>query len=144
MTGDEIIAVVAIGSSACFGIAIGTAAIMVRHKTAMARLEALRDALRHPSLDESTRAELLRALTHDRGRWQFMLRPELWRRLWFGAGWLLLLICGGMWLLGLMGLARGMDDESMAVSALLGLAMLSLPLGLRELAHRDRKLAEDG
>lgn len=144
MNGDEIIAVVAIPCAASFGIAVVIAGLKARQRAAMARLDLLREALRHPTLDEATRSELLRALVQDHDRPPFWLRAELWRRLWFGSGWLLLLICGGMWLLGLMGLARGTDDESIAASALLGLAMLSLPLGLRELARRDRELAKDG
>jgi hypothetical protein len=108
------------------------------------RLEALTDALRDPGLDPATRAELLRTLAREHngglGRWLFaqLQRRELWRGLWFGAGWLLFVIGALLSLASVFYLVEISRDRGplFAMSAI-GFAMITLPLGLREVFRRD-------
>jgi hypothetical protein len=103
------------------------------------RHELLREALQHPQLDDLTRAELLRTIA----RQPDPSVPRLFgwvRTLWFAAGWLMFVGGGGALLLDAIGMIRT-DDDVAAGFAIAGFALLSLPLGLRELTRRDNAAA---
>ncbi len=109
------------------------------------RLDALLEAVRDPSLDAATRAELLRALARDHQSLgsrlvQFVTNPTHWRMVWFGVGWLVMLMAG-------MPLALHAADAislshhalpSLATTAMAGFAMITLPMAWRELSRRER------
>lgn len=102
------------------------------------RQELLRNAMQHPQIDELTRAELLRTIAReqdDSPRLLGMLRTG-----WFAVGWMMFVIGGGMALLDAIQVVR-IDAEPAAGVGLAGFAMLSLPLGLRELQRRDHTVA---
>ena len=105
------------------------------------RSELLRTALQHPQLDERTRAELLRAIAREQ-----QIAPRLVgivRTVWFAIGWLMFVGGGGALLLDAIGIVRT-DDDVAAGFAIAGFAVLSLPLGLRELQRRDHAANERG
>jgi hypothetical protein len=107
------------------------------------RFEVLAESLRDPTLDPTTRAELLRAIARDhRGAagWlaQRLQSPALWRTLWFGAGWFGLLINGALLVMALTRVSpwyRHLEPIVMALVCSFG--MLTLPLALRELTRRE-------
>jgi hypothetical protein len=103
------------------------------------RFDLLRTALQHPQLDELTRAELLRTIARE----QDTAAPRLFgmlRTVWFAIGWLMF-VCGGAGLLlDAIDVIRA-DADVTAAFAVAGFAMLSLPLGLRELSRRDNAVA---
>ncbi len=104
------------------------------------RHELLRTALQQPQLDELMRTELMRALARE----QQPDVPRLFgfvRTVWFAVGWLMFIGGGGALLLDLIGAVRT-DDDVAAGFAVAGFALLSLPLGLRELQRRDRSVAD--
>ena len=70
-----------------------------------------------------------------------LLRPDLWQKLSFGFGWFLFLISGGVGIAGLLDVMH-VPAEAVVPMMLLGLALMTLPLGLRELMRRDRRLAD--
>ena len=108
------------------------------------RLDLMAEALRDPNLDAGTRSELLRALAREQGGfpawlWQRLQQPMLWRVLWFGGGWMTMLL-GGTALLTYamrMGIVRSMDLPAVVMLTAIGFGMVTLPLALRELLRRD-------
>ena len=104
------------------------------------RLDLLAEALRDPNLDAGTRSELLRALAREHGGfwgwvWQRLQQPMLWRVLWFGGGWMTMLL-GGTALATYamrMGMVRSYDLPAIVMLTALGFGMVTLPLALREL-----------
>jgi hypothetical protein len=105
------------------------------------RLDVIADALRDPTVDPATRAELLRALARDHhgvaGRvWQRLQQPAVWRALWFGAGWIGLLVCSALLALYGMRMVR-VDPTDVAITGVVAFAMVTLPLALRELARHE-------
>ena len=105
------------------------------------RLRIVEKALNHPAMDDDTRRQIVAALAREaRGSW--VTRPESWARLCFGAGWVLFLIAGGFLLLNMLAIIRRIDEDVVYGLALLGLALMTLPLGMREFISRDRKLAD--
>ena len=107
------------------------------------RLDVLEKALQHGSLDDATRQQLLQVLAREAGG-GWITKPGVWARLSFGAGWIMFVISGGMLLLWMTDVIRYIDDDVVFGFALLGLALMTLPLGLREFARRDSKLADQG
>jgi hypothetical protein len=108
------------------------------------RLETLTEALRDPNLDAATRADLLRTVAreHDGGLGRWLLahlqRRDLWRGLWFGAGWLMFVIGALMSMASLVdAVDLGRDSEVVFAMSAIGFAMITLPLGLREVMRRD-------
>jgi hypothetical protein len=127
------------------------AMLSARHKRRVEfrtrRLDLLAEALRDPNLDAGTRSELLRALAREHGGisawfWQRLQQPMLWRVLWFGGGWMTMLL-GGTALLTYamrMGMVRSYDLPGIVMLTALGFGMVTLPLALRELLRRDGTL----
>ncbi len=138
---DEEIAALAIigGLTVSVVITITTA----RQKVRSQRLKVLETALNRQDLDETTRREILRVLTQEHSAtWLApLLRPDLWQKLSFGFGWFLFLISGGVGIAGLLDVMH-VPAEAVVPMMLLGLALMTLPLGLRELMRRDRRLAD--
>ncbi len=111
------------------------------------RFDALMAALRDPATNPVTRDELLRALVRDHHGslgflWQRLRNPATWRTLWFSIGWLLFIVGGSFFAFGALGVIDGVDRSSVLPVGVLGFAMLTLPLALRELTRRDRRAAE--
>ena len=108
------------------------------------RLDLLAEGLRNPNLDAGTRAELLRALAREHGGfsgwvWQRLQQPMLWRVLWFGGGWMTMLM-GGTALATYamrMGMVSSYDVPAIVMLTALGFGMVTLPLALREMLRRD-------
>jgi hypothetical protein len=109
------------------------------------RLELLADALREPGLDAATRADILRALANERHGfggwlWRQLQRPMLWKALWFGTGWMTMLIAGAAVVAQLAGaeVVHRWDMPALVLTAVSGFGMVTLPLALRELLRRER------
>ena len=107
------------------------------------RLDLLERALDHERLDDATRQQIVQVLTREHASGWFA-RPENWARLCFGAGWLLFFMTSGILLLGAFRIAYVGPDRVIYTLLLLGLALLTLPLGLREFVRQDRSLADRG
>lgn len=111
------------------------------------RLDLLEQALQHPSLDEATRAELLRTMAAGREGPQPAARPTAdrsgnwWLALWYGAGWLLFVFSGCMLGANALELTPGLDSRTFVPLTILGFAMLTLPLALGELQARRARSA---
>lgn len=137
--------------SAAFCLIAFFVLLSTRHKSRAdfrtRRLDLMAEALRDPNLDAGTRSELLRALAREHGGfaawvWQRLQQPMLWRVLWFGAGWMTMLL-GGTALLTYamrMGIVRSMDLPAIVMLTAIGFSMVTLPLALRELLRRDGTL----
>ena len=71
--------------------------------------------------------------------WQRLQQPMLWRVLWFGGGWMTMLMGGAA--LGTyamrMGMVRSYDVPAIVMLTALGFGMVTLPLALREMLRRD-------
>jgi len=108
------------------------------------RLDLLEQSLQHPTLDDTTRTELLRLLAdeHRRARPFFerlVQHTQLWRTLWLTAGWFLFVIAACMLGAEWLDLTRGVEKGFAVPMLILGFAMLTLPAVLRELdARRNR------
>lgn len=151
MNGRELALLLCFGSFALMVVALLVGVHTTRRKRAFdleqRRLDLLEKALQHPVIDEALRRELMRTLaagnpkpdtvhgaaaaaegaaTH--GNW--------WPTLWFGAGWLLFVGGGCMVGAHALRITNGVDIGTMLPAAILGFAMLTLPLGLRELQAR--------
>ena len=118
-----------------------------RDRLHVTRLQVLQEALRHPALDERTRAELTRVLADDYRREHGSFGERFGR--WLRAGHVLLLACGWLLLVGGVGAwisfeAFGMSRnvEPAIIATIAGIALVTLPLALRELlGRRDRSAA---
>lgn len=120
-----------------------------RRDLRMRRLELLAESLRDPNLDAATRNEVVRALANGPldafgWIWKQLRRPMLWKVLWFGSGWMLMLLCGAAVTLDWLGALRlgGPDRPAFTMMAVLGFGIVTLPLALRELLRRERVTAE--
>src|SRR5436190_15264068 len=103
------------------------------------RHELLPTALQHPQLDEITRAELLRTIAREQDSGVPRLFGVL-RTVWFAIGWMMFVAGGCGLLLNALRVVRA-DNDVTASFAVAGFAMLSLPLGPRELTRRDSTVA---
>ena len=116
---------------AAIGLVVGLLARGDRRRQELARSrhELLRAALQHPTLDEPMREELLRAISkepvHGPSRARFLMVG------WFGISWMLFVVGLGCTALDLLDVVRVLDEFSIGMP-LVGFAMLSLPLALRE------------
>lgn len=112
------------------------------------RMDLLAEALRDPSLDAGTRAELLRALALDqqgalRWLWTGLRSLTVWKALWVGSGWIIMCTTGAIWAMALMG-ANGIPSRNLpplVAMCAAGFGMVSLPLAWRELTRRERVAA---
>lgn len=149
MNGREFVMILIFGGMLVAGVVLLAAWRKRVMDASTRRFELLAEALRDPQLDPGTRAELLRALARgERGVlgwiWQRLQNPMLWRVLWFGSGWLTMLLSGaalGMHAVGLL-LLRSQEVPPVVMAAVLGFGMVTMPLALRELLRRDRVAAE--
>jgi hypothetical protein len=112
------------------------------------RLDVLERALAHPQLDSPTREELLRLLARDGvglfGAVSRLLRnPQFWRVIWYGAAWLMFVVGGCMFGARVLSpsLMPGSSVSDFLQVAIIGFAMLSLPLALQELSRRHHASA---
>lgn len=107
------------------------------------RYAMLQQALSHPQLDAETRNQILRVLAkeHSGGWVRFLFTIAFWERLIFAAGWLMLLLFGGRWAGAQMGFFSYFQMDFMLIMALLGLAMMSLPIAMHEFIRRTRSVA---
>lgn len=118
------------------------------HELRVARLQTLQEALKHPALDEQIRMDLTRLLADDYRRQHGPLgeRFRRWLRgghvLLLAVGWLLLIGGVGFWIAGeAFGMGRYTIQPAIAAT-IAGIALVTLPLALRELlGRRDRNAA---
>jgi hypothetical protein len=112
------------------------------HEQKMKRLQVLQDALRHPSLDEVTRSELVRLLTEEhRQQVQPLTR---WVRSWshvgyvalLAASWLLMMGGAASWLVGRLSGWPSYSLQSSIFAAVAGFVLITLPIALREMLRR--------
>ena len=113
------------------------------HEQKMKRLEVLQEALRHPSLGDGTRADLVRLLSEEHRR---EAKPLL---RWVRSGWRLghVLLLAVSWLLMVGGAASwgigrlsGWNSYSLQPSiyvAVAGFVLMTLPIALREMLRRS-------
>jgi hypothetical protein len=109
------------------------------------RLDVIAEALRDPSVDAATRAELLRSIAREHHGvagwlWQRLQQPAVWRVLWFGSGWMTMLLCGALLALDGLRLLR-IDEVGIAIAGVVAFGMVTLPLALRELTRREQSAA---
>ena len=117
-----------------------------RHQLRVTRLQVLQEALRHPALDEQTRTELTRVLADEyrREHGSFGERCGRWLRaghvLLLAIGWLSLIGGAGFWIAAeALHLSR-FDIQPAIGFTIAGIALVTLPLALRELlGRRDRE-----
>lgn len=108
------------------------------------RLDLIEKGLQDPTLDAATRAHLLRSLADERIEvtgtlWRFVTGATFWRGLWFGTGWMIFVVGTGLLVAEALDFTHGLNQPITIATTLLGFAMLTLPLGLRELqARRER------
>jgi hypothetical protein len=113
------------------------------------RLDLIEKGLGHPTLDEATRAELLRLLADEQRREQPLSRrlvqlAPLWRTLWFGASWLMFVVGGCMTAASALEIVPFRDLDVVLTMTIAGFAMLTLPAGLRELEARRNRASAPG
>ncbi|MEO6597526.1 MAG: hypothetical protein ABIP94_22510 [Planctomycetota bacterium] len=128
---------------ALFGLFLGVLTMLVtwvvswakrRHQMQKQRLDVLQQALQHSALDAATRAELLRVLVHEHeGAWSLV---RIVRAIWFGGGWTMFIVAGGMLAASAARMVRGVDMNIVLPLALVGFAMVSLPVAWNELKFR--------
>lgn len=125
-------------------VAIGLGYVIGRRRRSRGsqRLDILQQALQRPDLDPGTRAEILRVLANDQQLVRWLLSPMFWQRIWFGVGWMTFLVAGGLWLWTVFDYGTGLPPRAVAPFAMVGLAMLTLPHGLRELSNREQRAAQ--
>lgn len=96
------------------------------------RLELLESAIRDPALDATTKHELVRALSG---------KPNLEGMQRSGGRWLRLVLFAGGWItmfagIGLAIFGSRYDAQAGGIAALVGFALLALPIALREMEGR--------
>lgn len=109
-----------------------------RSRLQQQRLDILQESLQHPTLDAETRRQILRVVAreHEASALSFLGRASFWQKLVFGGGWLAFVFCGGMALLSWSGLIRRHIADEAVVCSLVGLAIASVPIAMRELTAR--------
>jgi hypothetical protein len=124
-----------------------------RHEIGTRRLELIAEALRAPTLDAAARTELLRVLANQQEGivgwiWRRLQNPTVWKVLWFGCGWLAMLLSGAALLIHAFSSSFGWspinryDLPGFVMATVAGFAMVTLPLALRELLRRERAAAQ--
>ena len=104
-----------------------------RDARAKQRLDLLAASLEGPEVDAQARSQVLLTLTRE-AEMSASARSSFWTRLMFGFGWLLFVFSLGVTLV--MWWANDRESENAFLFALGGLAILSLPIALRELGMR--------
>ncbi len=109
-----------------------------RHELRLVRLQALQEALRHPQLDEETRRNVLAVL----GREHSGVTMAMFLRgvyiTFLGAAWLTFFTGGIFWIFGTFQHWGWRDVEPAMVATIVGFALLTLPVAVRELLRRER------
>lgn len=129
------------------GLCVGAAFLLSHskrvHEQKMKRLDVLQEALRHPSLGDDTRADLVRLLSEEHRR---EAKPLM---RWVRSGWRLghVLLLAVSWLLMVGGAASwgigrlsGWSSYSLQPSiytAVAGFVLMTLPIALREMLRRS-------
>jgi len=117
-----------------------------RHRAARRgqRLTMLQQALEYPQLDPQTRNQILRVLTEEqRGGLRFLFTVAFWERLLFAVGWLMFLLFGGRWIGAQLDVFSRYQMDMCLVFGLLGLALMSLPIAMREFVRGSRNVAAE-
>jgi len=139
MRGDDVALIAFLAS----GIAIVGSLAGRKRKVEERRLKIVEEALRRPELDEATRRNLLEAVaTRGRGgkRLAMLTTTRFWLTASFAVGWFLFVVCGGGFLLSTIDVLP-LPRSGLAMGALTGLALLTLPRALVELRQRGEWLA---
>jgi len=108
-----------------------------RDARAKQRLDLLAASIERPEIDAQVRSQVLRTLAMEHesvGLLHRLMSSSFWVNLTFGLGWLLFVGALGCALL--MWLSDDSDAENALYFAVGGLAILSLPIALRELGLR--------
>lgn len=144
MRTDEIAAVGALLVVTGGLIAIFAPLLARRAARAKQRLDLLQQSLQHPQLDPATRNQILLVLAneHEANKWRWLTSRSFWQRVIFGGGWLLFVFFGGVAALAMSNFLPKFIMQSAFMLCLLGLALMTLPYGLGELARRNRQLAD--
>lgn len=117
------------------------------HELRLARLQALQEALRHPALDEATRLDLTRLLADNYRRENRTVGERLgrWARggqvLLMAIGWLLLIGGIGFWIAGETFGMPSRSTQPAVAATIVGAALVTLPLAMRELLGRRERNA---
>lgn len=120
------------------------------HEQKMKRLQVLQDALRHPSLDEVTRTDLVRLLAEEHRQ----QAPTLtrWFRSWSHVGhvallavsWLLMMGGAASWVVGRLSGWGSYSLQPSIYAAVTGFVLMTLPIALREMLRRGDRHAPAG
>jgi hypothetical protein len=142
MNPRELVAALVFAGAVLFAIAWMVRRAAAADDLERRRLDLLEKSLQHPGLDEATRAELLRALARRDARAAPLLdrlsrHAGLLRAFWFGVSWTVFLVASGVLAAHALDLVHGVRVETVLPVAILGFAMLTLPLARAELARRD-------
>lgn len=148
MNGRELLMICAFGSLFVVFLSWLATRHKRHHDERMRRFDVIVEALRDPGLDAATRAELLRAIARQHQGalgwiWARLQAPMLWKVLWFGAGWMTMLLSGAALATHALGMnmIRSYDLAPITMIAVVGFGMVTLPLALRELLRRERSPA---
>jgi hypothetical protein len=132
---------------AAMGTTIAILVSWLRRRDARAkqRLDLLDKSLENPQLDAQTRNLILSVLAneHESSRLHFLKNTAFWQRLVFAGGWLAFVFCGGMALLSWSGVVYLRIADEALVYSLMGLAVMSLPIAMRELALKVRRVSRE-
>lgn len=113
-------------------------------RAATQHLDVLKKALEHPQLDAETRARLLATMVEQQTRRPlgFLTRSSFWLSACFVVGWLLMIINGVGALLTELQVLRSFKLEPLLVMGVSGLALVTLPIALREFLYRASQASE--
>jgi len=115
-----------------------------RHELRLLRLQALQEALRHPQLDEETRRQILAVLGREQsGVTMAMLLQGVYIT-FLCIAWLMFFAGGVCWILSEIQDWGWRDQEPAMAATIIGFALLTLPVAVRELLRRERVRAPAG
>lgn len=144
MRGDEIVALGAVAAIVGGVVAMWSVYYTKRASAQADRLEVIKKALDHPSIDDHSKSEMLRLLAEEHRQAQ---RPffdqfggviNVARVILMAAGWITFIFSGSILALYSMGLWEWMPMEPIMIFCVLGFIAMTLPTALRELMHRGR------
>lgn len=109
-----------------------------RHQLRMQRLQLLQEALRHPQLDEATRRQVLDVLGSEHPRLPMAVLLRAGYILFLCIAWLMFFGGGVAWILSELQNWSWRDQEPAMFATIVGFALLTLPVAVRELLRRER------